>query len=345
MRHSLPIVILISQVIFLVIALLANQSKPIRSFYYYSTMLQNILSLLLLNAATSQAHPVSPVDRAEHHETNVEHNVGGNCAFPHLPGMVAVQTSGLNGGWAMHDDQPCAPGTWCPYACPPGQVMAQWDPAATDYSYPLSQHGGLFCDPEGRLHTPMNGEPLCVDGAGSIVARNLAGSPVAMCQTVLPGNEEMLIPTEVGPGGTQTLAVPDPSYWASTAAHFYVNPPGVSVEDGCKWGTSALPHGNWAPYVAGANMAADGTTFTKVGWNPVYLEPGTPFKHVRPGFGVRVTCDDPSMCVGLPCSIDPTKQDVNEVEGPGSAGGAGGANFCVVGVKPGAKAHIEVFEV
>jgi hypothetical protein len=29
-------------------------------------------------------------------------------------------------------------GMYCPYACPPGQLMAQWDPSAKTYSYPQS---------------------------------------------------------------------------------------------------------------------------------------------------------------------------------------------------------------
>lgn len=298
-------------------------------------MLPNVLSLLLLNTVVSQARPV---DNVNNDDANVKRD-GGNCAFPGYPGMVAVQTGGRNGGWAMHSDQECAPGTWCPYACPPGQVMAQWDPSSTSYTYPGSQNGGLYCDAQGNLQIPMSDKPMCVDGTGAVTAKNLAGSSVAFCQTVLPGNEEMLIPTEIGAGGAQTLAVPDPSYWAGTASHFYINPLGVSAEDGCKWGSSDVPHGNWSPYVAGANTVADGTTFAKIGWNPVYFEPNTPFKNTRPGFGVRITCDDPSKCSGLPCSIDPSKQDVNEVEG------STGVNFCVVGVSPGATANIEVFEV
>lgn len=49
-------------------------------------------------------------------------------------------------------------------------------------------------------------------------AKNNAGDVVAFCQTVLPGNEAMLIPTSVE--GTSTLAVPGTSYWCSTAAQF-----------------------------------------------------------------------------------------------------------------------------
>lgn len=61
-----------------------------------------------------------------------------NCEFPIDAGLVPVTPNDANGGWAMSPDQCCEPGDYCPYACPPGQVMAQWDPDATTYSYPQS---------------------------------------------------------------------------------------------------------------------------------------------------------------------------------------------------------------
>ena len=47
-------------------------------------------------------------------------------------------------------------------------------------------------------------------------ARNKCNGQVSFCQTVLPGNEAMLIPTLVEE--LATLAVPDLSYWCETAA-------------------------------------------------------------------------------------------------------------------------------
>lgn len=66
---------------------------------------------------------------------------GGQCQFPSDAGLVAVAPGSMNAGWAMSPDQPCKPGNYCPYACPPGQVMAQWDPEATSYTYPQSMVG------------------------------------------------------------------------------------------------------------------------------------------------------------------------------------------------------------
>ncbi len=109
-------------------------------------------------------------------------------------------------------------------------------------------------------------------GVGSVYAKNTQNQEVAFCQTVLPGNEAMLIATPVEPGSIAKLAVPDMSYWASTAAHYYINPAGVSLADACIWGTPANPVGNWSPFVAGATTDAKGNTFVKIGWNPIYTE-------------------------------------------------------------------------
>ncbi|CAI1651789.1 hypothetical protein SEUBUCD646_0M03820 [Saccharomyces eubayanus] len=299
----------------------------------------SILNAGVLKATTAAPSPgIQMTENGdENHHEHVKH--GGTCDFPNYDGMVAVQKGGSNAGWAISPDQECSHGTWCPYACQPGQLMGQWDPSATTYAYPKCQNGGLYCDSNGNLQKPNSGNDYCYDGKGTVVAKNTAGGgDVAFCQTVLPGNEAMLIPTLVGSGSQQTLAVPGTDYWASTASHYYINAPGVSVADGCQWGSSSSPQGNWAPYVAGANMDENQNTFVKIGWNPVYLESSCPFKDVKPSFGIKITCDDESQCEGLPCSIDPSSNGVNEVSS------SGGGNFCVVTAKNGAKANIEVFD-
>ena len=63
---------------------------------------------------------------------------GGQCQFPTNAGLVPVTPDQQNAGWAMSPNQPCLPGNYCPYACPSGQMMAQWDPQATSYTYPIS---------------------------------------------------------------------------------------------------------------------------------------------------------------------------------------------------------------
>ena len=84
----------------------------------------------------------------------------------------------------------------------------------------IPQAGGLFCDGDGRPHKAFDDKPYCVDGTGTVSAVNQCGKPLSICQTVLPGNEAMLIPTIAPAGGSAVLAVPDTSYWCGTAAQY-----------------------------------------------------------------------------------------------------------------------------
>lgn len=68
---------------------------------------------------------------------------GGSCAFPTNAGLVAVTPGAKNRGWAMSPDQECVPDSFCPYACPPGKVMAQWNPDAKNYPDPKSMVRGI----------------------------------------------------------------------------------------------------------------------------------------------------------------------------------------------------------
>lgn len=87
------------------------------------------------------------ISKAERDETGEARDVsaivkrGGQCQFPTDAGLVSVAPNAMNAGWAMSPDQPCTPNSYCPYACPPGQMMAQWDPQAT--SYP-----SMVCEPQ-----------------------------------------------------------------------------------------------------------------------------------------------------------------------------------------------------
>lgn len=111
------------------------------------------VSALLLLATVAQGHK-NAHDRLEaihrrHHEQRIERKAAnetheyelvkrGTCAFPTDAGLVAVTPGSANAGWAMSPDQSCQPGSYCPYACPSGQVSMQWDPTATSYTYPAS---------------------------------------------------------------------------------------------------------------------------------------------------------------------------------------------------------------
>lgn len=138
----------------------------------------------------------------------------------------------------------------------------------------------------------------------------------------------MLIPTNVKSGEEQTLAVPGPDYFASTAAHYYVNPPGVSTKNACVWGATDEEVGNWAPYVAGMNMDSKGDTFIKIGVNPKHIDD---FNGNKPGFGLRIVCDTPEDCNGLECELSP-KNGCNKAQEP-SSGVSVGAEYCIVTAK------------
>ncbi|KAK4099669.1 glycoside hydrolase family 132 protein [Parathielavia hyrcaniae] len=257
------------------------------------------------------------------------------CTLPDHPDLVRVPGE-KNNGFAMSPDQACEDGTWCPLACVSGKVMAQWKPK-TKYIPEESMLGGLYCN-GGTPEKPFKSAPYCVDGTGAVKAVNKAGSIVSFCQTVLPGNEAMIIPTDVT--DTATLAVPGPDYWAGTAAHYYVNAPGIPASQGCVWGTITEAIGNWSPFVAGANTVSNGDTYVTIAWNPEWL--GAPLSKVLPTYGLKIECPS-GGCNGLPCTIDPSKGGVNGLDSPVSANGVGGANFCVVTVPKGKTANIVVF--
>ncbi|KAI0838930.1 hypothetical protein F5Y06DRAFT_35666 [Hypoxylon sp. FL0890] len=256
------------------------------------------------------------------------------CQFPTDKGLFAVTPDAMNGGWAMAPDQECVSGTWCPIACPSGQVMAQWKPGTT-YTYPESTYGGVYCNDDGEIEVPFKNKPWCVDGTGTVEAVNKAGKVVSFCQTCLPGYEDMIIPTDVE--DTATIAVPDVSYWDSTAAHYYINAPGVDSSQGCHWGDESKPIGNWSPYVAGANTVSDGSTYVKLGINPVWQ--ASSLYNTKPNFGLRVECPA-GNCNGAKCEVSG-----DGVESDNKATGAGGADFCVVTVPKGGKANIVVFNL
>lgn len=98
-------------------------------------------ALVALIASVDAAHHGHHHAR-HHHETRSENvtleKKSGQCQFPTDVGLVPITPNEQNAGWAMSPNQPCLPGNYCPYACPPGQVMMQWDPEATSYTYPLS---------------------------------------------------------------------------------------------------------------------------------------------------------------------------------------------------------------
>lgn len=84
----------------------------------------------------------------------------------------------------------------------------------------------------------------------------------------MKGPESEIIPLSVDVGSTEPLACPDASnfyQWKgqATSAQYYLNPPGTSIEDGCKWGTPDHPTGNFAPLNFGVGKK-DGTFWISI---------------------------------------------------------------------------------
>jgi hypothetical protein len=79
----------------------------------------------------SHGHGPNPREVAAAANETVEKRSAGTCSFPTGAGLVPVTPGAQNGGWAMTDNQPCLCDGYCPYACPPGQMMAQWKPGSS----------------------------------------------------------------------------------------------------------------------------------------------------------------------------------------------------------------------
>lgn len=103
-----------------------------------------LLSAPVCNAA-SHKHLHHQLDKKHSHLHGRQHENGSNtlvkrstCVFPgdEDPNLVAIPGE-KNGGWALSPDQECKTGSYCPIACKPGMVMAQWDPDST-FDYPVS---------------------------------------------------------------------------------------------------------------------------------------------------------------------------------------------------------------
>lgn len=186
-----------------------------------------------------------------------------------LGGWTGIQNPGSNnGGYSNIEtitsgscgNNCCGEGMFCSYACPPGYQKAQWPTTqgATGQSV-----GGIQCT-NGKLEltNPGLANTLCIQGDSPVTVQvqNTMGQNVAVCRTDYPGTESETIALNVNGGATQPLTCPNAANYytwqgAHTSAQYYVNPAGVSIEDGCTWGSSANPWGNWAPLNLGVGYS------------------------------------------------------------------------------------------
>lgn len=146
---------------------------------------------------------------------------------------------------------------------------------------------------------------------------------VAICRTDYPGTENMVIPTYVQGGNTLPLTVVDEdSYYQwqgkKTSAQYYVNNAGVSVEDGCVWGTSGSGVGNWAPLNFGAGYT-DGIAYLALIPNPNNYD--------SLNFNVKIEATDSSSSVNGECYYEDGTYNGDGTDGCTVAVTSGSAKF------------------
>lgn len=216
--------------------------------------------------------------------------------FPSGNGVISLDWLDL-GGWASimnaqgESSTSCKDGEYCSYACQPGMAKTQWP---SDQPNDGRSMGGLYCKGGFLYRTNTNSQHLCEWHKKSAIVKSNTGKDVAICQTDYPGSENMVLPTIVESGSSSPLTVIDEDKYfqwqgKKTSAQFYVNNAGVSVEDGCVWGTSSKGVGNYAPLVIGAGYT-DGKAY-------ISLIPNPNNKNAA-NFNVDIEASDGSTIVG-----------------------------------------------
>jgi hypothetical protein len=102
---------------------------------------------------------------------------------------------------------------------------------------------------------------------------------------LLLGYEAETVPLGLQPGQTEDITVPDEDtyyQWKSsaTSAQWYLNPAGVSTNEGCQWGKPGSNVGNYAPMNAG--------TGAKGGRVWLSLFPNTPTTNAKLAYNVKI---------------------------------------------------------
>lgn len=217
-------------------------------------------------------------------------------SFPTGQGVVPVDWVGLNGWTSImaldgSTSTQCQEGFYCSYACEAGMSKTQWP---TNQPSDGRSVGGLLCQGGFLYRANPASTNLCEWGHQTAKAVNNVGQDIAMCRTDYPGFENMNIPTLVHAGSSKAISVVDEDTYykwkgAKTSTQYYVNNAGVSVEDGCIWGTEGSGIGNWAPVVLGAGYT-DGTTYLSIIPNPNNKTP--------PNYNVKIVADEGSTISG-----------------------------------------------
>ncbi len=124
--------------------------------------------------------------------------------------------------------------------------------------------------------------------------KNELNAQVAVCRTDYPGTEAQTVPVDSQPGSTEPLTCPNSQTYyqwegAHTSAQYYVNPMGVSVEEGCQWGSNANPWGNYAPLNLGVGYS-NGAAWLSIFQNSPTTDAQLDFTVEIQGDGISGTC-------------------------------------------------------
>ncbi|ODQ79099.1 hypothetical protein BABINDRAFT_162164 [Babjeviella inositovora NRRL Y-12698] len=227
--------------------------------------------------------------------TKFEDGVIACSDFPSGQGVIGLDWLGF-GGWSSimnmqgETSTTCKDGYYCSYACQAGMSKTQWPSEQPSNGISV---GGLYCK-GGYLYKASDSDYLCEWGQQSASFVSEIDDSVAICRTDYPGSENMVVPTWLTAGSSQPASVVNSdSYYVwqggKTSAQYYVNNAGVSLTDGCVWGTDGSGVGNWAPVVIGAGYTG-GVTWLSLIPNPNNKE--------APNYNLKIVASDGATVVG-----------------------------------------------
>lgn len=236
-------------------------------------------------------------------------------------GVIALNWLGFGGYSGIYHPSDtstggsCTEGSYCSYACQSGMSKTQWP---SDQPSNGVSVGGLLCKSGKLYRSNTNTNYLCEWGTDSAYVESELSSDVAICRTDYPGTENMVIPTLVSAGGKSVITTVDQDTYYTwegqkTSAQYYVNNAGVSVEDGCIWGTAASKVGNYAPLNFGAGSTG-GIAYISLIPNPQNYDAAN--------FNVKIVANDDNSVVNGQCVYE-------------NGSYSGGSDGCTVAVTQG----------
>ncbi|CAN3365195.1 probable secreted beta-glucosidase Uth1p [Diutina catenulata] len=245
-------------------------------------------------------------------------------------GVVSVDwVDGLKGGWTSvmnsnaQTSETCKDGYFCSYSCAAGMSKTQWPSNQPGSGATV---GGLECRGGKLYRTNPDEKALCKwdqkkdDVSAGFLSKVDKG--IAICRTDYPGSENMNCPTWLEPKSDASCSVVDSDKYftwkgGKTSTQYYVNNAGVSIEEGCIWGTEGSGVGNWAPVVLGAGTTG-GLTYLSLIPNPNNRTP--------PNYNVEIVGSEGANVVGS-CKYENGKYTGSGSDGCTVTVVSGKANF------------------